>query len=222
MTKSQLLTAVAGSFLVLALAVYNTPAQQPRAPVAAVQSGAPAAAMLDISYIFKNHARFKGMMSDMKADVGRAQEQLKKERDTIRNLVERLKDFRPGTPDYKALEEETAKRQADAQVQMQLQRKEFLQQEAKIYYTIYKEILQEVEYYATSNNISMVFRFNGDPVEIERPDDVLRDINKSVVYFSKGLDITPVVLERLNRRGQGNQGNMTRRGTHHGVPLNRR
>ncbi len=218
MTKSQFSTVVAGIVLILTLAVYHAPAQRTGVPGAAMQPSA--AVMLDISYIFKNHARFKGMMSDMKADVGRAQEQLKNERDTIRNLQERLKEFRAGTPDYKSLEEEIAKRAADAQVQMQLQRKEFLQQEAKIYYTIYREIQQEVEYYATNNNISMVFRFNGDPVDTEKPDDVLRDINKSMVYHAKNLDITPVILERLNGTRGGTPNDMSR-SPRHSVPFKR-
>ena len=218
MTKSQLSTVVAGIVLILTLAAYHAPAQRAGVPGAATQPGP--AVMLDISYIFKNHVRFKGMMSDMKADVGRVQAQLKEEGKTIRNLGERLKELRAGTADYKSLEEEGAKRAADLQVQMTLSRKEFLQQEAKIYYTVYKEILQEVEYYATSNNIGMVFRFNGDPVEMGRPDDVLRDINKSVVYFSKNLDITPVILERLNSRG-GAPDNLSRN-PRHTVPFKQR
>jgi len=191
-TKLNLLTTIA----IVALAAATVNAQQPGAPGA----GARGIALLDISYIFKNHARFKSMMDGMKGDVKRAENQVKRERDSIRTLAERLREFRSGSPEFKQLEQELAKRQSDLQVQMQLQRKDFLHQEAKIYHTIYREILQEVEYYATSQGISVVLRFSGDPVDIEKPDEVLRDLNKSVVYYSSGLDITPMVLERLNQR----------------------
>ena len=45
------------------------------------------------------------------------------------------------------MEEEIARREADLSVKVQLQRKEFLMREAKIYNTIYQEIEQEVDYY---------------------------------------------------------------------------
>jgi len=41
-------------------------------------------------------------------------------------------------------------------------------------------------------------RFNGDPPDPNNRDDVLREINKPVVY-QNGIDITPDVLADLNR-----------------------
>jgi Skp family chaperone for outer membrane proteins len=169
-------------------------AQAPSKPAAG-----PNIALLDVSYIFKNHARFKGQMEEMKADVERAEQQVKTERDAIGKLAERLQEFRKGTPDYKQMEEELAKRGADLQVQVQLQKNEFLQREAKIYHNVYQEIWQVTDYYAKQNGVDMVLRFNGDPVDVERPDSVLSFINKPVVWYQKQLDITPAVLQELNR-----------------------
>ena len=139
-------------------------------------------------------------MNDMKADVGRAETQVKAEREALRKLVERLKEFRKGTPDYKALAEEITKRQADISVKIRLQKEEFLQREAKIYYNVYQEILQEVDYYAAANGVTLVLRFNGDPADITEPETIIRDINKQVIWYTKNRDITPVVLDRLNQR----------------------
>lgn len=173
-----------------ALAVAQAPAKP---------ANGPSIALLDVSYIFKNHARFKSQMEDMKADVERAEQQVKTERDAIAKLAERLQEFRKGTPDYKNMEEELAKRQADLQVQVTLQKNEFLQREAKTYHNVYQEILQVTDYYAKQNGYDMVLRFNGDPVDVERPDSVLAFINKPVVWYQKQLDITPAVLQELNR-----------------------
>lgn len=220
MTKSRILAALAAIVLICGLAVPYVTAQQRSGVASGGQGRGPAVALLDISYIFKNHAHFKSRMADMKSDVERAKTQMQKEAETIRNLAERMSDYRPGTTDYKSIEEEVAKRQADVQVKMQLQRKEFLQAEAKIYHTVYREILQEVDYFATANNIDIVLRFNGEPVDVEQPDDVLRDINKSVVWFANGLDITQDVLDRLNSRSiQAPGGQMGRPA--HGVPMQR-
>jgi hypothetical protein len=84
-------------------------------------------------------------------------------------------------------------------VRIQLQRKEFLVREAKIYNQVYQEIAKEVEMFAAANGISAVLRVNGDQVDPNDPQAVLQNINRQVVYFSRNLDITGVILDRLNR-----------------------
>jgi Skp family chaperone for outer membrane proteins len=170
-------------------------AQGPVAPPAGQNLAGPRLALLDVSRIFKNHARFKGMMEDMKADVERAEAQVKTERETITKLAERLQEFRKGTPDYNQMETELAKRQADLSVQVQLQKNEFLRREAKIYNAVYQEIWQATDYFAKQHRIDMVLRFNSEPVDAERPDSVLTFINKPVVWYDGGLDITDAILQ---------------------------
>ena len=204
MTKSRLALTAAAAVLASSLAVSTALSQQPRttAPMMGAQPRATggAIALLDVSLIFKNHGRFKAMMAEMENDVKRAEEQMKAERDTIRALSERLKEFRAGSPEYKQLEEQVAKRQSDLQVQVALQRKEFLQRESKIYHMVYMEVEQEVAYFAQQNGIAVVLRHSGDQVEGSDPNDVLRDINKQVVWSASGLDITQPILDRLNSR----------------------
>lgn len=194
MKKSHRLAVLAAAVLSLSYLISVALAQAP-----ARAGAAPSMALLDVSYIFKNHARFKGMMEDMKADVERAEAQVKTDREAIGKLAERLQEFRKGTPDYKQMEEELAKRQADLAVRVNLQKNEFLQREATIYHNVYQEILQATDYYAKQNNIDMVLRFNGDPVDVQRPDSVLTHINRPVVWYQKNLDITPAILQELNR-----------------------
>ncbi len=162
-------------------------------------AAAPRLALLDVSRVFKNHNRFKGMMEDMKADVQQAENRVKAERDAINKLLERLKDFRNGTPDYKSLEAEIAERQADLEVKVRLQRKQFLEREAKIYYNVYQEIWQATDYFCRRHNIDMVFRFNGEKVDPEQPQSVLGEINKPLVWYDQSLDITDAILSELNR-----------------------
>jgi Skp family chaperone for outer membrane proteins len=168
-------------------------------PPAGQSAGGPRLALLDVNRIFKSHQRFKAMMEDMKADVERAEAQVKTDREKISKLAEQLQEFRKGTPDYKQLEEELAKRGADLQVQVQLQKSAFLQQEAKIYHNVYREILEATDYFCKANRIDMVLKFNGEAVDADRPDSVLAFINKPVVWYAPDLDITENILRELNR-----------------------
>ena len=178
-------------------AIAQTPGvNRPATPMA---TGGPYVAVLDVAYIFKNHARLKQVLDNLKAEIQQADSRARAENEAIRQLMQQLEQERPGTPNYKQLEEAIAKRRADLQVQTALQRKEFLAREAKLYYSVYQEIEQVVRYYATQNNIAVVLRFNGEPADPDDPDSILREINKPVVYFAQSLDLTPLVLEALNR-----------------------
>ncbi len=179
------------------LAIAQTPGVS--RPTTPAPTGGPYVAVIDVAYIFKNHARLKQMMDNLKAEIQQADARMRAENEAIRQLMQQLEQERPGTPNYKQLEETIAKRRADLQVQTALQRKEFLTREAKLYYSVYQEIEQVVRYFATQNNIAVVLRFNGEAADPDDPDSILREINKPVVYFAQSLDLTPLVLEALNR-----------------------
>ena len=185
-------------------ATAQTPRRSAPAQVAATptSAGANAAryglAVVDISYIFKHHKAFEANMKGMKQDVDGAESQLKQERQAIAKMQERLEALKPGTPDYKQLDEQVAKAKAAFNVKASQQRKEFLDREARIYYDTYLAVNDAVKYYAQRHNLGLVVRFNGDPTDPNRREDVLRAINRPVVY-QNAIDITPDVLQELNR-----------------------
>jgi outer membrane protein len=172
-------------------------------PVAAgtPQSASGGIAVLDVSYVFKNLPRFKAFMEQMQADVAAAETEVKKERDSLKQEFDALEQYRSGTPDYKERETQLTRRRAELATRIELQKRDFLQRESKIYNTVYEEMMQEVDYYAANNGVAMVLRFNGDPVDTQKPEDVLRRINQPIVWYPKDRDITPVILERLAARG---------------------
>ena len=210
MKKTHLLAMVATGLLLIAAMIFSAVlsestanAQQPvRSTARSAYGGAPVA-LVDVNHLFQNHPGFSARMDDLKAAVENAEKWVKQERDSIRKAAENADRFRKGTPDYKAMEEQLAKRQAELAAKVQLQKRDFYDREAKVYHTIYQEIEQEVAYYAQANNIAMVLRFNGEPMDSEDPKDVLRGINKPVVYHNQQLDITPVILSQIQRRYQG-------------------
>lgn len=161
---------------------------------------APTIAILDMTYIYENHQGFQARRDSLKHDAERTEGELKQERDAIKQLAAGLQDFRSGTLEYKQLEEQIAKREAELKVRLQLQQKEFMQREAKIYWLVYQEILDEVRNYSERNGIALVLRFNGDPIDPDNPPEVVKQLNKPVVYYNRAIDITPVILERLHAR----------------------
>ncbi len=165
-------------------------------------SGVPTAgaiALLDVNHIFKHHHRFKMEMERMRADVEAAEAAVQKDREAIQRLAEQLER---NNPNYKAIEQDIADRQARLAVSVRRQQRDFLEQEARIYHNTYIEIWQEVNHICRNQNIAMVLRFNRDVADTTKPEEVLRDIQKPVVWHRNGLDITDSVLAGLNRNPQ--------------------
>jgi Skp family chaperone for outer membrane proteins len=155
-------------------------------------------AVVDISYIFKMHNRFKATMESMKKEMEGIETQLKADRDQIAQAEQKRNTFNVGAAEYKQADEEIARMMADFNLKMTRLRKDFLEREAKVYYQTYMEVNGAVKYYAERHDIGIVLRFNGEPVDPNRREEVLREINKPVV-FQNQIDITPDVLALLNR-----------------------
>lgn len=169
------------------------------------QIGVNGIAVVDIAYIFKKHNRFdqemkalKGRVEAAETDLKRMGEEIKKKQDQLK-AYDQQKTFAPGSPEYKRLEEQILKDTGDFNLKRSLQGKEFMEQEGKLYFKVSLEIDDAVKVIATRNNIGLVLKFNGDDVDANDRNDILRNINKPIVYFDKNMDITPFVLQELNR-----------------------
>jgi len=193
-------------------AAAQAPAAQP-----ANQGGLPIA-VIDVGFILKNHARLDQMRKQLQADAQANEQVFKQEAEEIRKLAERLDSYNSGTPEYKQVEEAIAKRQSDYQVRLKLQRKDFAQREAKMMHMIYTEIMQEVDYFAANHGVLMVFRVDTERVDSDKPDDVMREMSRPIVWYPQGCNITQYILERVNRSGM-NVGSRQDGPSRPGVPL---
>lgn len=155
-------------------------------------------AVVDISYVFKNHKRHQATIEAMKAEMTSTEAELKADSEKIRSMEEQRNTFNVGSKEYKDLDEELARSIADFKLKMDRLRKEFMEREAKMYYQAYLEVNDAVKFYAQRHDIGLVFRFSGDKVDVNRREDVLKEINKTVV-FQNQIDITPDILALINR-----------------------
>jgi Skp family chaperone for outer membrane proteins len=161
-------------------------------------NGGTGVVVIDIKYIFDNHARFKQSTDLLKRDAEEFQSAIRAREKGLREKTEQAKDFNPGTPEYKKVEEEVAKLASDLQVEMALKRKEFMEREAKLLYTTYTEISDRVARFADENGISLVLRFDSSAINADDRGSVQAGINRSIIY-QRQLDITLAVLEQCNR-----------------------
>jgi Skp family chaperone for outer membrane proteins len=192
--KPLFLAAIAAT-LVVPHATAHRAAAQPRGPAPAIRSPI---AIIDLAYIFENHTRFKQMNDDLRRDVEAAEAELKSNKAQLQKMVDNLDQYNRTSQEYRTLEEDITKRQAELQVQVGKQKRDFYEQEAKIYYSTYKEVMDQVRYYAEKNNILLVMRFQGDPYNENDPQGLQKELNKPILYHNIAIDITPFILEAVN------------------------
>lgn len=161
-------------------------------------------ALIDLPYVLKNHGGFNQRLEDLRREAEAAENNLKAKRDAIQKLTVQLDDLNRGSPDFKKLEEEITKRQADLSVDLNITKKKFQEAEARIYYEVYQQILAEVRHYSETNHISLVLKFNGDEANKDNPEEIMREMQKMVLYYSPSVDITPIILDRM--KGQQPRG----------------
>lgn len=173
------------------------PAMPAAAPAPSGPAGGTSVAVIDVAYIFKNHARFNQSMTDMKRDIEGFDAQMQEESKKLQQKQEKMTSFAPTSNEFKKLDEELAHLKSDFQIRVQAKKREFLEQEAKVYYNIYREVEDAVAVFAQRHGIRLVLRFTGDEMKADDRSSVLQGVNKPVVYQDH-LDITLDILSKLN------------------------
>lgn len=203
MKKTSLLAAAAAvAALAVGIAWMNWSGQKAEAqqPGGARMAGPPTTALVDVNYVFKNHARFKEAMQRFDQEVKAAQAEWKRQNEALGKKAERVQglNLTPGSPEFKREEEALLRERNDLQTQIAMAKRDFVQREAKLYHAVYQEVLYEVQTYSAANGVSLVLNFQGDKMNPDNPQSVISGVNQPVVFYNKDLDITPLVLRRLN------------------------
>lgn len=154
-------------------------------------------ALLDTSHVFKNHERFKQRMEVLKQEIKALDEDMKRGRDRLSQLQQKLADLKPGTSEYNQLEADIARQMGDLQIRARQKQMELMDEEARVYHETYVQIEREVAALAERFGIGLVLRFDRDAIDPQDRSSVLKGVNRAVVY-QRNLDITEMVLERVN------------------------
>ncbi len=154
-------------------------------------------AVIDVPKVFEYHARFKAQMDAIQTDVKAYEDYVNAERKKLAARGEQLQQLKSESPEYKRLEKDLATAASQLNIDAQLKRKEVLELEAKHYYEAYQEVLANVSQVADAHGISLVLRFDSKEIDPSDLNSVARGVNRPVV-FQRNLDITQLVIDRLN------------------------
>lgn len=171
------------------------PVEVPRAPAAKI-------GLLDLARVFANHDEFKKLSDLLRADVAKAEEELKRRKAEVEAQQAKLAKLEKGSDEYVAQEEEITRVQAEIQTKVNVQKADFFKQEAQMYLQVYQQIMVEVGKLSRARGINLVMRFNGDPIDPNDPQGIQKELNKAILYHD-GIDITDDVLRAVNAKPAG-------------------
>ncbi len=167
-------------------------AQQPAPPAGGINI-----ALLDLKQVFNNHPGFNQKTNAIKQQIRETEAQFNEQRKLLNEKRAALSQYKVGSAEYERLEKEVASQAASLQVELERKRREFLEQESRIYYETYQEVMALVENFCRVHNIGLVLQHDSEPVDPTNHNSVLRGINRLVLYQDR-IDITGEVIRMLN------------------------
>lgn len=181
----------------IALAITTLTVLAPTAATA--QESGHRMAVVDVAYIFKNNEGIKSQVKEVEDNLKAFDAELKEKRSELKSAAEKLKTFAVGSPDYTAQEERVASMESKLRLDMARKRKELADREAKIYYDNYQHIAAGVKILAQHYKINLVLRYNSEDMNLEKGESVIRGVMKNIVYHDDSLDMTPGVMQYLDK-----------------------
>jgi Skp family chaperone for outer membrane proteins len=199
MTIKRTILSAAGGLSVVLLGVWAICAQDTK-PDSSAMPNSVKVALLDVNKVFKENEPFKKRMEKLKRDADDADKQAKDAQKLLADLSAKLTGMTPGTEEYTETQRKIVSGKTVLETEIQMQRQDFLQREATIYHWLYQEIENVVQEYSQQHHIDLVLRFMGDPVDKKKPDSILTNINKPIIWYNDKLDVTADIVKILVER----------------------
>ena len=124
---------------------------------------------------------------------------LKQESDRANQLTEKAMNLPAGSPERKKLEEEVLKMKADFELQGKRFDRDLRESEMKAMIALVADVNAELAKYSQANGTVLMLHSDPPVADLNDPKSIQQELGRLVVY-QRSLDITPKILEGVNRR----------------------
>ena len=155
-------------------------------------------AILDVAKVFKDNASFDAKVKAIKAEADKLKLQITAEQDRIKAEVMKLRGMEAG-PQRNQMEADLEQQHTRLRTTTRQNESELLNREARVYFDTYNEMQAVVEGMAKEYGLSLVLRFDSESIDPNNRNEVIKGVNRAVV-FHRQLDLTTLVSKELNAR----------------------
>jgi len=159
--------------------------------------GAGLVAVLDVAKVFRENQEFESKMAQIKSEADALKAQIQQQQEAIKDEAQQLKDYEVGSTERNQLEAALEQKQTALRTKARQAEADLLNREAKIYHETYQKMQEVVGSIANQHGISLVVRFDSEPIDATNRAEVVKGVNRSVV-FHRRLDLTKMVIGQMN------------------------
>lgn len=163
--------------------------------VASAQNGG-IVAVLDVAKVFRVNKNFDDQMKKIRDEAEMLKTRIQQDQTQIQEDAKKVLSYEVGSAERNRQETEIEQRQAKLRTEARQLEMQLLTREARIYHQTYEQMKKVVESAAQKNGISLVLRFDSTPVNPEHRAEVIKGVNRSVVYHDQ-LDLTSMVINAM-------------------------
>jgi Skp family chaperone for outer membrane proteins len=179
-------------------ATSGTKKAAPAAPATPAAEPPHKIALIDMGRVFKEYKKIEALKEDWKSEFSVNENQAKKLTTQIQNLVEEMKQFKPGSPEFIKLEKQHTQATAEFQSFQKNAQRDLVRKEADLLKTVYLEAMEVVGKFADRFGYTLVMRFNSDTFEGDDVNKFQLVMNRVIVYHRPEDDLTDGVIKYLN------------------------
>lgn len=167
--------------------------------------GATSVGVVDLSRVLDEYQQFQALREQMRSRVQAKETQLQRMMSEAKQLRDIQKDLDPNSDDYRNNESKLTQLVAQVETFRQQTRRDLINEEATLYHNVYQRVRQAVEWVAQQRGVQLVLRVSNDPISPDNPEEVIKAVNRRVIYHDGALDLTSDVLRVINRSVQQKQ-----------------
>lgn len=165
-------------------------------------------AILDVARVFKQNTVFEARMKAIKDEADALKTSITQRQEQIKIKAQELNSYERGTPERNQMEAQLEQQQTKLRTEARQAETDLLNREALIYFETYQQMQSVVSQIAQEYGLSLVLRFDSEPIDPTNRTEVIKGVNRAVVFHRK-VDLTGMVSTQLNQRmAQAGGGNL--------------
>lgn len=185
---------------ILAGAAFSRPVQAQGQPAAGPEIPHKVG-LIDMAFVFNEYEKFTALKEELQAAIQASDGEARAMIEQLQLIQQQLTSgqLSESSPEYARLEADFLRQQTDLETYRKVQQREFLKREAEIYKTVYLDVEHAVGMFASHYSYTLIMRFNrAEVTSAENPQEIIQSLNRQVVFYRPGDDITDQILGYLN------------------------
>jgi Skp family chaperone for outer membrane proteins len=155
-------------------------------------------AVVNLDKLFNGYKKHAERLQPIREGAKELDESVQIRQVEMETAANQLRKAMPGSPDQLRLQQQLIKLQNDLRIFLETERQKLQKREVSALIATQKDVDEQIKKTSKERGFKLVLRQYPLPEENQPLQEVVKNLNRDVVYHDEGLDITDEVLKALN------------------------